>query len=78
MLRALAAGLLTRKLMTGLSRRGTTARATGRSGTAVGARRSGGLMSNPMVRMAGMAGMGYMANRMLRGRGRSRGMGLGF
>jgi hypothetical protein len=76
MLRALATGLLTRKLMTGLSRRSTTRRGLGRA-MPLGMRRTGGALSNPLVQMAGMAAAGYMANRMMRGRGRTGG-GLAF
>lgn len=50
MLRALATGLLTRKLARGISRR------TG----------------NPILRIAGVAAAGYVANRLIRGKPRKR------
>lgn len=79
MLRALASGFLARKVMNGLSRRRTTTPAAGATaGTATTTGRAGGMLSHPMVRMAGMAGMSYMASRMMRGGGRRRRRGLGF
>ena len=78
MLRTLATSYLANRVMNGLSRRRSTTTARSTSGTATTAPRAGGMLSHPMVRMAGMAGMSYLASRMLRGGGRRRRRGLGF